>query len=71
MDGVARKDKGNQQAPVFDLSFALKGLSNERAYEAFLKESIPALTNMDISGSTSMDARIKGSPSGFSMSGRA
>ncbi len=69
VDGLARKKKGEKPAPVFDLSFVLKDLSNERAYEAFLKESIPALANMDISGSISMDARIKGSPTGFSMLG--
>lgn len=65
VDGLSKKSP----APAFDLSFALKWLSNARAYEAFLKESLPVLANMDISGSSSLDARIKGTPSGFSMLG--
>jgi hypothetical protein len=69
VDGLAMKGKGGKIVPVFDLSLALNKLSNELAYERFLKDSVPALANFDISGTTSLEVRLKGTPSGFTMLG--
>ncbi len=65
VDGLSMK----KPAPAFDLSLVLKGLSNEKASNVFLKDLVPKLADFDISGTTSMQAKLRGTPSGFSMLG--